>query len=394
MAIANNGLDYGDSLDNAKKRDFLNILLWSSILLLGLGRQFPFDPNRIFLLSAVVLELLVFLIWLVKAQSPGSKTKKLPAEYRIDPWFFTLAVIAQFVCAISVGTPLQETWTLGFIVVAVFFQTITRTVEEIVKSMSQAGFGLICICWALLLTPFSDKSFPAGYSINPLGYRFMGILAHPNLLGIVAIVTLALVLSTKKIPWIKVLICLVTLLATEYRGGIVAALVLFFMWGFFNKFPFKRIIMFIGSIAAILVLAFIATPREKESDTLTGRSDIWLICTRLIGDKPLHGSGPKTIEKLYGVDTVEWFRPFHCHNQLLDDLTNYGVLGGLFISLGLIAFVVSKLKKKEFQLAFLFVSVMVCGLFESPVRLFASAGYLFLPILIISCSFARARVRS
>jgi len=359
--------------------------------MLGLGKQFPFDPNSIFLFPIAGLEVLAVLGWLLRRESKQTDELRV-SKFRTGRLLFGSAVTAQFLCALAVGTKIAETWTVGFSVVAVIVLVLTRTVEDMLETIKQVGFGIIVLSWAFELSPLSNKSFPTGYSINPLGYRFMGIMAHPNLMGLVTILTFTILLTSKKIPWSKLAICLATLLATEYRGGIVASIFIVIGWGFYNSFPFKKLVLGLGGVVATLTSIYISAPRESEGDALTGRGQIWSICLRLINSNPLYGSGPRTIERLYGIDSVDWFRPFHCHNQLIDDVTNYGFLGGLFMTLGLVTFAVIKLRNRQLRLGFIFIAVLICSLFESPMRLFVAAGYLFLPILIISCSFGRSRL--
>jgi hypothetical protein len=358
--------------------------------MLGLGKQFPFDPNRIFLWPIAGLEVLALLGWLLRRESKQTDELRV-SKFRTDRLLFGLAVTVQFLCALATGTKIAETWTVGFSLVAVITLVLTKTVEDVLETFKQVGFGIIILSWSFELTPLSDKAFPTGYSVNPLGYRFMGIMAHPNLMGMVTILTFAILLTSKKIPWFKLAICLFTLLATEYRGGILSSIFIVLAWGFYNSFPFKKLVLGAGGVVATLTAIYISSPRESQGDALTGRGQIWSICLRLINSNPLYGSGPRTIERLYGIDSVDWFRPFHCHNQLIDDVTNFGFLGGLFMTLGLVTFALVKLRNRHLRLGFILLAVSICSLFESPMRLFVAAGYLFLPILILACSFGRSK---
>ena len=362
--------------------------LWVCLLALGLGKQFGIDPNQFFLWGSVLLEALTVAVWLSrpkKRENPAASNK----DGLSSKLLMVLGIIFQVVSVWASGTGLGELWTLGFVLAAGVTISVTVPLNQTLKVLPLIGFMILTISWILEFTSISNKAFISGYSINPLGYRFMGIMAHPNLMGFLAILTLALYLSKEKPNWWIISFTSLTLLATEYRGGIVAALIVFMAFMSTRKIRYKGIVMAIGAIVTLFMLVVISRPRTNEADSLTGRSQIWTICQNLIMSKPIFGSGPRTIEKLYGSDTVEWFRPFHCHNQLLDDLTNFGIVGGLFTICGLLVFAITQFRRKNYQLAFAFLSILVCGLFESPVRYFSPSGYLFIPAFTLICIFGR-----
>ncbi len=358
--------------------------------MLGVGRNISVNPNGLLLPVTAGLSALMVIAWLTRSSPQLRMFQNSQSASRPDRILFACAIIGQFLIAAFLGGSFEQDWTFAYVIILVSVQMLTRTGEEILKSLTQVGFGVLIVSWFLLFTPLNDPTFPSGYSLNPLGYRFMGLMSHPNLFGIVVTVTISLLLTSKKIPWIKLMVCVLSLLVSEYRGGIIASLILFLVFGFLKKFAHKKLVMTLGSALAASVVVLISVPRANASDLTTGRDQIWSICLNLIDSNPVYGAGPRTIEKLYGVDTVDWFRPFHCHNQLLDDLTNFGFLGGLFLTLGLLALVWVKMKAGDLRTSLFALSIVVCSFFESPVRLFASGGYLFVPILVFSLSFAQS----
>lgn len=372
--------------------DPTNFIIWASILLLGIGKQFPINPNEVFLVIIILTSALQFVFSLIE----GTFGKRIHPHgdfrFRIDHFFFIVAIAAQLLIAAEHNTPLSDFWNAIFVIFLVALQVSTRSVQQIMKTFSNVSFAILVSSWLLVFTPLNAVNFESGYSINPLGYRFMGLLAHPNHLGILATITFAILLTRKRVPWIKLGLSFLTILVAEYRGGILASIFLVLLWALITSFPFKKSILGLTSILGGIVIVMLSTPRSGENDSLTGRSEIWSVCSNLINANPLIGSGPRTIERLYGLDAIEWFRPFHCHNQLLDDLTNYGFLAGLFMTVGLATFAFTQFRAGSFETGLLLVAVLAAGIFESPIRLFASSGYLFLPVLVISLSFARSKV--
>ena len=132
---------------------------------------------------------------------------------------------------------------------------------------------------------------------------------------------------------------------------------------------------------AIMVNLLFGALREGASDLTSGRLDIWSVCGEKISQGRMFGLGPNTIARMYGVDTVDWFRPFHCHNQVLDDTVNYGIIAAAINLFALGAILVACLKASNYLLASAFLTFAADEIFESPIRLFSSSSFIWINLV-------------
>jgi hypothetical protein len=78
----------------------------------------------------------------------------------------------------------------------------------------------------------------------------------------------------------------------------------------------------------------------KELTTLTGRTDVWPIAWRIIGDRPLLGHGTGTSQALFDDATrrgLIWWHAFNAHNVFLTVAIEQGLVGLVLMALALLA---------------------------------------------------------
>jgi hypothetical protein len=237
----------------------------------------------------------------------------------------------------------------------------------------------------------SDSAFSAGFAFNILGRRFTGLTVHPNVIGLLCALLFAIAILEYKNYYIA-LLSLGTLLFSENRGGLLAVIAILAIWTLTMKNRGQRFLA-ISSIftVGLGVLSLFGNFREGANDLTSGRLDIWTVCRSKIEEGRIFGFGPNTIARLYGVDTVDWFRPFHCHNQVLDDSVNYGVALAALNLLALLIAIYISLKNKSWIYLAIFIVYLAAEFFESPIRLFASAGFLWINFCFLIFFIASTR---
>jgi hypothetical protein len=369
----------------------VNTLVWFSLLFLGVGKQFGFDKNLV-LTTALALSLAKFFSSSL-IQLP--RYKSIPGDVEISPlikigrWTLAIAFASQIFAAIQAESDLALLQT-GVVFVWFTFSICWRaSISEIISSLTMASYLIVALSWLLEFTGLSNHTFRSGYALNPLGYRFMGVLSHPNQMGLLVTVSLAMAIFSKKRSWVTILLLAVTLLATEYRGGLIALLVMFMLSETTRRVGYWKARLSIEALLGATITFVFANPRLNEDDISTGRSGIWSICQNLIEHRPVFGNGPRTIELLFGLDQINWFRPFHCHNQFIDDLTNFGLFGGIWVSLSVILVALGYQKIQPTVIPVLSLTFLVCGLFESPLRFWSPLGYIWTVVVFASLIFAK-----
>jgi O-antigen ligase len=123
--------------------------------------------------------------------------------------------------------------------------------------------------------------------------------------------------------------------------------------------------------------------RLGTDDISTGRVAIWGLCQKQIEASPWFGSGPNTITRMFGLDNFSSTTPFHCHNQVLDDIVNFGWVAGLIPTAVLLTCIIWAVRSREISLSTILLTLLACWLVESPFRLFATQPSAFLNLFVL-----------
>ena len=267
----------------------------------------------------------------------------------------------------------------GLLTVGFGLYSATRSgIEHLLKSFYTSSVIFVSIGWIVELTLRSGTTFESGFGFNVLGRRFSGLAVHPNVMGLLCALLFAIALLKYKNLGAS-LLSLLTLLFTENRGGLLAVAAILVIWTLTLRQSSQKILAVSAlAIVSTAVLSLFGNFREGANDVTSGRLDIWSVCQNKISQGNFFGFGPNTIARVYGVDAVDWFRPFHCHNQVLDDSVNYGLALAALNLVSLLVIIFVNAKNKSYTLVAIFVTFLSASLFESPIRLFASAGFLWI----------------
>jgi hypothetical protein len=93
--------------------------------------------------------------------------------------------------------------------------------------------------------------------------------------------------------------------------------------------------------------------------------------------------------RFFGQDNFSSTNPFHCHNQLLDDVVNFGWVAGLFPTVLLVTTLFWAVRKRKIEIATVLFTISACWIVETPFRLFATQPSAFLNLVILLV-FAKA----
>ncbi|NCA07974.1 MAG: hypothetical protein EBS85_04520 [Micrococcales bacterium] len=267
----------------------------------------------------------------------------------------------------------------GLLTVAFGLYSATRSNNRVlIRSFYLTSVFFVFSGWLAELTLRSESTFSAGFVFNILGRRFTGFSVHPNVIGLLCALLFAIAILEYKNYYIA-LLGLGTLIFSENRGGLLAVIAILAIWSLSLKNQGQKFLAISSVFAVGLgVFSLFGTLREGANDLTSGRLDIWAVCRSKIEEGRIFGFGPNTISRLYGVDTVDWFRPFHCHNQVLDDSVNYGLALAAFNLLSLLIVIYVSIKNKNWVFLAIFIVYLAAEFFESPIRLFSSAGFLWI----------------
>lgn len=313
---------------------------------------------------------------------------------RFAPWAvillgasFATQLLSAYLNSYDIAGELAGLLTVGF----GFIAATRSSTESLLRSFYTSSIIFLALGWIVELTIRSRTEFESGFSFNLLGRRFTGLAVHPNVMGLLCALLFALALIKYGNRGVATF-SLVTLLLTENRGGILAVASILVIWALSSRKGSQRIFA-VSSLAflGVSIAVLFGSLREGANDLTSGRLDIWSVCQNKIEQGHLFGFGPNTIARVYGVDTVDWFRPFHCHNQFLDDSVNFGLITGILNLIGLMAIFVINAKKRSYVFAAIFATFISVSLFESPIRLFASAGFLWINFFFLVFYLSAAR---
>lgn len=255
-------------------------------------------------------------------------------------WFtVVLAGISTIWSEARLDTALQ-TVALFFLVGTVHMLTTRRWTDRatMTKDLS-VGVAVLTVAFLASLA-----TLVIGYaeSHTIIGHRFQGIFNNPNLLALIAAVTIPLAwgLYRERPSIIRVLIILpaaAALLLSESRTSI-AAVVVAFVWLALKASTSAKLGVLYATICAGLIMAVsgfnpFATSLERfgdleGGDALNGRAVAWEQAIRLTIEQPIgYGwqAGRQLFESLHGVSGFDFTRT-SVHNSYLQFLLELGVI--------------------------------------------------------------------
>ena len=316
--------------------------------------------------------------------------------------FISASIILEFVSSKITQTPVQtQRYIIAFVALAVALVVGTQSFENLLDGFRATAAVVLGVSFILNLTGQEVYDLPSSFSWNFLKIRGSGMLAHPNALGLLATLILHTTsgifttnLSKPFTRFIQVL-SFITLLTTEYRGGMLACAAIIGFEYLVNGFRKKKyltvlVFSFLG-IGVILISGILSTTRSSNVDLTTGRTGIWNQCRALIQNQPFLGDGPLTLERLYGGATSGSISAFHCHNQFLDQWVNFGKLGLLEISIFFVLFCFASIKSKNSIAAKLSFGLIIISLFESPFRFWSPEDLQWQNVIIVAAFVSVAR---
>lgn len=257
--------------------------------------------------------------------------------------------------------------------------------EVLLRAFYVSAIWLALVGWPIELLRLNSYYFATGYSLNPLGWRWMGMQSHPNIAGITMAFLFCLAVAKYR-NYIVAFVAVLNLVLAEHRGGLLGIILVLLVVTIleFPKWTIKaKTLACLGWLIIAAVAPFTLVSRLGTDDLSTGRLGIWDICQRQIQESPWFGSGPNTITRLFGQDLYSSTTPFHCHNQLLDDLVNYGLLAGLIPTTLLLVLLLRAFKKRDLTILGILMALLACWLVESPFRLFATQPSAFINLFVL-----------
>jgi hypothetical protein len=218
-------------------------------------------------------------------------------------------------------------------------------------------FAFIAAAYGFAIDP-SASGASGGDPTAELG-RLGGSVGDPNRFAAKvlpsAIIAIALAVVTKSSPWriffwVTAGVCIVAVLLSLSRGGLIAALVVCLIAPIVTAGARAKVALATISIIALSIAAlFILTPPEArqritESDGGNGREDIWRVGWRMFEAHPANGIGAGNFEGTSihyliqpgAILRDEYFlaAPKVAHNSYLHVLSELGVIGlALFMSI-------------------------------------------------------------
>ena len=247
-----------------------------------------------------------------------------------------------------------------------------------------AGSFALAGGWVAQFLGLTSGDLKTGFAWSLFDLRHTGLSSTSNSQGRLACVVLVMLLGSR-VPWRKALIgvAAVSLVAAESRAAIVGLLVaglVMVVTSSQRSVRVRGLIAFAG-VAMAAPSAVFSARADSVGDVTTGRSFIWSICSSLVSDQPWYGNGAGAVMRLFKVG--ETMPGSHCHDQLLDNLVNFGWISA---TLTAVIFVLSiirpALSRSRRQLAIAVAIVSMC-IAESPLRFWLGKDNIHLYVLLL-----------
>ena len=380
-----------DSRKITKGQRAISVILW--LQLFDLGSTFIHIPQSIEAFGLIVTTGIFLLI----------VPKKLNYHFLSYASVFLVSTISlEFISSVMSQTPVAtQRYAIAFIVFGVSLVMGTQSFEEMIDGFRIAASVILGISFILNLTGQEVFDLPSSFSWNLLRIRGSGMLAHPNALGLLA--TLVLLTTTglfhtslrKSFLRMVQLFSIVTLVTTEYRGGMLSCAAIigadWILLGFRQKKYLRVLILILCGIGVGLFSGILSTSRSSNVDLTTGRTGIWNQCLTLIQNQPFLGNGPLTMERFYGGLTSSTISAYHCHNQFLDHWVNFGKLGLLEMLIFFILLCFAAFKSRNSLAIKLSFGLVIISLFESPFRYWSPEDLQWQNVFIVAAFLSIAK---
>ena len=380
-----------DSRKLSKSQRAISVVLW--LQLFDLGSSFIHIPQYIEAFGLIVTSGIFLLI----------VPKKSNYHFLSYASVFLVTTISlEFVSAVISQTHVAtQRYAVAFIVFGVSLVVGTQSFEELIDGFRIAASVILGISFILNLTGQEVFDLPSSFSWNLLRIRGSGMLAHPNALGLLA--TLVLLTTTglfhtslrKSFVRTIQLLSIITLVTTEYRGGMLACAAIigadWILLGLRRKNYLQVLVLTVCGVGVGLFSGILSKTRSSNVDLTTGRTGIWNQCLTLIQNQPFLGNGPLTMERFYGGSTSSSISAYHCHNQFLDHWVNFGKLGLLEMGIFFFLLCLAAFKSRNSIALKLSFGLVIISLFESPFRYWSPEDLQWQNVFIITAFLSIAK---
>lgn len=254
------------------------------------------------------------------------------------------ALVAWTLCAAAATGELAATgWGTWAVTVMALVMTVAAANVRFSVRLVAVGpltvVGVLSLAW-LKLDPTDAVLDVTRTTWNPLAGRLAGITEHPNLLGMLMGLLLALVAADAGWRWRRALagaVALVCLVLSESRTALVAALVAGGLTVVLRHAGRARARLTRAVVIGSLSLAGVACTLVLWSDlrssnvALSLRPALWAYIAERWPDSWLIGHGPFALAELRSTDALLPVPVPHAHNLLLNELYATGVVGALLL---------------------------------------------------------------
>ncbi len=326
------------------KYPFFGFVVYMAIYVLRPGERYEFlAPLRLELLAGVLL-----LVLISAADGIRGKGLRFPKDN------ITKALL-MFIGALVVSFFFSEWKTCAyetvvkFIKVFILYYYIFVFVDT--EKRFQWAFWIVTMFTCLVGIEAAEQYFTGNFRVNQGIMRTGGTTSygeHSNSMAMYMATTIPMLIylfARYRKPFLKALLvllmitCLVTLIITGSRSGILCILGVFLTYSWFSK----RRALYIVAIIFISVIAWFALPDQykerygsiasSEIDgSSQGRIDAWIAGLGIFLEKPLFGVGPGIFSTAYGTRYGIWLS---AHSLYIEMLATVGILGsftwGLFL---------------------------------------------------------------
>jgi O-antigen ligase len=279
--------------------------------------------------------------------------------------------------------------SFGLLSLLLFSLVATRvlSLRAILLTVAISLGSFILLSWVInLALPGIERS--TLWTLTGGSYRFNGLAAHANNLGRTTSIFLGalfLLYLYRYGRWqsllLPVAVGVVTLGFTQSRSAIVALFATVVIFALRRR-PWLLVPASIVSLACVayfsvasntdtveLLESLSRSGRAQEILTLTGRTNLWTYVVERVADSPWlgYGYGSTRIVISSSYMTQGGWTTGHAHNMLLQSLVTVGIIGTLFLLIGLFYQAIQFFTRPQALRDLLFAYVVIIGLTEAAV---------------------------
>ncbi|WP_434357250.1 O-antigen ligase family protein [Parasalinivibrio latis] len=220
-----------------------------------------------------------------------------------------------------------------------------------------------------------------------------------NIISIVAAAML-LAISQTRGAWVAVLVCLPLIIIYQRRWKALAyTLLLVLVAGVFSAF--SKPTLFTHQIESRLQQTKTEIQRISNNDygsSIGLRISMWKSSFLLLNEQPFFGYGNNFQQSLNELskrhlipNSLISFHPVHFHNQTLDSLVRYGIIGTIMLLLPIITYTYRRFKERRETCSFvslmLILTFFICSLTDVPLSHPESLSFFLISLsLLYHCS--------